>query len=141
MKRIRAAFFLSVLLFLSMAASARSQDDWLKRAELGPYAPAVMNEKQLYEKAKTEKEVTVYSYSSRVHQFGKTFEQKYSGIKVNGFDMDSTEIVTKVLAEQKAGNFVADVIFLKDPATAHHELLEKGYIVTYVPPDLKPMLG
>ena len=54
--------------------------------------------------------------------------------------MDSTEIVTKVLAEQKAGNFAADVIFLKDPSTVHHELLEKGLAFTYVPQDLKPVL-
>ncbi len=96
--------------------------------------------KQIYEKAKMEKEVNIYSYSSRVHQFGKTFQQQYPGLKVNGFDMDSAEIVTKILAEQKAGNYVADVIFLKDPATVHHELLEKGYISTYVPPDLKGVM-
>ncbi len=140
MKKIGLVFFASILLFSGISTSAHGQDDWLKKAELGPYAPSVFNEKQLYEKAKEEKEVTAYSYSSRVHQFGKTFMQKHPGIKVNGFDMDSTEIVTKVLAEQKAGNFVADVIFLKDPATVHHELLEKGYIVTYVPPDLKTVL-
>ena len=54
--------------------------------------------------------------------------------------MDSTEIVTKVLAEQKAGNFAADVIFLKDPATVYNELLQKGLVFTYVPPDIKPVL-
>jgi len=115
-------------------------EEWLKKSDLGPYEPRSYDEKQLYEKAKLEKEVAVYSYSSRVHQFGKTFEERFPGIKVNGFDMDSTEIVTKVLAEQKAGNFTADVIFLKDPSTVHHELLEKGLAFTYVPPDLKPVL-
>jgi iron(III) transport system substrate-binding protein len=115
-------------------------EEWLKKSELGAYEPRSYDEKLLYEKAKGEKEVSVYSYSSRVHQFGKTFEKQFPGIKVNGFDMDSTEIVTKVLAEQKAGNFAADVIFLKDPSTVHHELLEKGLAFTYVPPDLKPVL-
>jgi iron(III) transport system substrate-binding protein len=115
-------------------------EEWLKKAELGPYEPRGYDEKLLYEKAKAEKEVSVYSYSSRVHQFGKTFEKQFPGIKVNGFDMDSTEIVTKVLAEQRAGNFAADVIFLKDPSTVHHELLQKGLAFTYVPPDLKPVM-
>ena len=118
----------------------RETDEWLKKSELGAYEPATHDEKQLYEKAKAEKEVSVYSYSSRVHQFGKSFEKQYPGIKVNGFDMDSTEIVTKVLAEQKAGNFAADVIFLKDPATVYNELLQKGLVFTYVPPDIKPVL-
>ena len=102
----------------------KETEEWLKKSELGSYESRDYDEKQIYEKAKLEKEVSVYSYSSRVHQFGKSFEEKFPGIKVNGFDMDSTEIVTKVLAEQKAGNFVADVIFLKDPATVHHELLQ-----------------
>jgi iron(III) transport system substrate-binding protein len=127
--------------FLSgLAGPAWSQDDWLKKAELGSYAPAAFDEKQLYEKSKGEKEVAIYSYSSRVHQFAKTFEAQYPGIKVKGFDMDSAEIVTKILAEQKAKNYVADVIFLKDPGTAQHELLDKGLLVTYVPPDLKAVL-
>ncbi|MBE0556532.1 MAG: hypothetical protein IH628_04795, partial [Proteobacteria bacterium] len=115
-------------------------EEWLRKSELGAHEPGSYDEKQLYEKAKAEKEVSVYSYSSRVHQFGKTFEQRFPGIKVNGFDMDSTEIVTKVLAEQRAGNFAADVIFLKDPATVYNELLQKGLAFTYVPPDLKPVL-
>jgi iron(III) transport system substrate-binding protein len=139
-KKIIFAVLLMSLWSFGLASPSWSQEQWLKKAELGPYAPQAYNEKQIYEKAKAEKEVTVYSYSSRVHQFGKTFEQQFPGIKVKGFDMDSTEIVTKILAEQKAGNYVADVIFLKDPSMAHHELLEKGYIVTYVPPDLKSVL-
>jgi iron(III) transport system substrate-binding protein len=138
-----------VIIFLSTLATGilwgqgkftKETEEWLKKSELGSYEARGYDEKQIYEKAKLEKEVSVYSYSSRVHQFGKTFEQQYPGIKVNGFDMDSTEIVTKVLAEQKAGNFAADVIFLKDPSTVHHELLQKGLAFTYVPPDLKSVL-
>jgi iron(III) transport system substrate-binding protein len=120
--------------------SSKETEEWLSKSELGRYEPKVYDEKHLYEKAKLEKEVNIYSYSSRVHQFGKTFEQQYPGIKVNGFDMDSTEIVTKILAEQKAGNFVADVIFLKDPSTVLYELMEKGYAFTYVPADLRSVI-
>jgi iron(III) transport system substrate-binding protein len=140
---MRKSFFRTLFVFLLVFGIHNlswGQGDWMKEAELGKYAPADFNEKQLYEKAKSEKEVTVYSYSSRVHHFGKTFSEQYPGVKVNGFDMDSAEIVTKVLAEQKAGNYVADVIFLKDASTVQHELLEKGYAVTYVPPDLKPVI-
>jgi len=122
------------------AGYAKETEQWLKESALGPYETKVFDPKQLYEKAKAEKEVTIYSYSSRVHKFAKTFEQQYPGIKVNGYDIDSAEIVTKVLAEQRAGNFVADVIFLKDPSTVLHELMEKGYAFTYSPPDLEPMI-
>jgi iron(III) transport system substrate-binding protein len=145
----RSLFLSLVIIFLSTLATGilwgqgkftKETEEWLKKSELGSHEPRGYDEKQIYEKAKLEKSVSVYSYSSRVHQFGKTFEQQYPGIKVNGFDMDSTEIVTKVLAEQKAGNFAADVIFLKDPSTVHHELLQKGLAFTYVPPDLKSVL-
>jgi iron(III) transport system substrate-binding protein len=91
----------------------------------------------LYQAAKAEGEVNIYSYSSRVFKFGKTFEAQYPGVKVNGFDMDSPEIVTKILAEQAAQNYVADVIFLKDPATVVHELYNKKLVFNYVPGDLQ----
>jgi iron(III) transport system substrate-binding protein len=134
-------YLITILAALAVTASgAMGQDDWLKKAELGPYQEKTFDAGALHEKAKGEKEVNIYSYSSRVHAFGKTFEKQYPGVKVNGFDMDSAEIVTKVLAEQKAGNHVADLIFLKDPASVHHELLKKGLVVTYVPADLRPVL-
>ena len=147
MKKLFIPILLPVLLIFLIAFPLWGQtkyqkntEEWLKKSGLGPYEPKSFDGKDLYEKAKLEKEVSVYSYSSRVHQFGKTFEEHYPGIKVKGFDMDSTEIVTKILAEQKAENFVADVIFLKDPAAVLHELMRKGYAFIYVPPDLKPVI-
>jgi len=114
---------------------------WLKSAALGDYASKTFDEAALYEAAKLEGEVSVYSYSSRVFKFGPTFEEKYPGIKVNGFDIDSPEIVTKVLAEQNAKNYMADVIFIKDPSVVVHELLSRGLVFNYVPPDLKRLVA
>ncbi len=114
---------------------------WLKSAALGDYASETFDEAALYEAAKIEGEVSVYSYSSRVFKFGPTFEEKYPGIKVNGFDIDSPEIVTKVLAEQNAKNYMADVIFIKDPSVVVHELLSRGLVFNYVPPDLKRLIA
>lgn len=103
-------------------------------------AAEMFDETALYQAAKKEGEVNIYSYSSRVFKFGKTFQEKYPGIKVNGFDMDSPEIVTKIIAEQQAKNYVADVIFLKDPATVVHELLGRNMVTNYVPGDLKQVI-
>jgi len=108
---------------------------WLRQFKLGPY-----QEPTLYELALAEGEVTIYSYSSRVHKFAATFEARYPGIKVNAFDMDSGEILTKVLAEQRAGRFSADVIYLKDPAAVVAELYEPGYVFNYIPPDIKHLI-
>jgi iron(III) transport system substrate-binding protein len=109
---------------------------WLQEARLGRYVEDSFDEAALYEAAKKEGEVNIYSYSSRVFKFGPTFEEQYPGIKVNGFDIDSAEMVTKILAEQNAENYVADVIFLKDPTTVINELVSRGFVFQYVPPDL-----
>ncbi len=115
---------MSLLLFVPLAASAAGTFD----------------EDALYKAAQKEGEVNIYSYSSRVFKFGKTFEKRYPGVKVNGFDMDSPEIVTKILAEQTAKNYIADVIFLKDPSTVIHELYGRKYVSGYVPADLADLI-
>lgn len=125
---MRTTVWVLCLVFLAMCFSAAA----------GAAEP--FDEQALYQAAKAEGEVNIYSYSSRVFKFGKTFEEKYPGIKVNGFDMDSPEIVTKVLAEQAAKNYVADVIFLKDPATVIHELYDRKLVFNYVPSDLAPLI-
>jgi len=114
---------------------------WLQEARLGKYVEESFDEAALYEAAKKEGEVNIYSYSSRVFKFGPTFEEKYPGIKVNGFDIDSAEIVTKILAEQNAENYAADVIFLKDPTTVIHELVDRGFAFQYVPSDLVDVIA
>lgn len=115
--------------------------EWLKAAELGPFEPETFNQEALIEKAKAEGKVVVYSYSSRVFKFGKTFMEQYPGIEVEGFDIDADEIVTKIQAEQKAGSPVADVIFMSGPGLAKHELIDKGYAWNWVPPTIKDVLS
>ncbi|HSB82585.1 MAG TPA: extracellular solute-binding protein [Candidatus Methylomirabilis sp.] len=122
------------------AATPAALDTWLKQAEMGPYQEAKFDADALYQKAKGEGKVTVYSYSSRIVEVAKTFEQRYPGVKVQGFDMDSAEIVTKVQAEQSARNYAADVVYMKDPATALNVLKAPGHLVNYVPGDLVPLL-
>ena len=136
-------YFYLVLVFLLMApllmaggkkeaADAPAKDQWAMDAKVGPYTD-VFDEAALYEAAKAEGEVNIYSYSSRVFKFGPTFEEKYPGIKVNGYDIDSAEIITKVLAEQSAGNCEADIIFLKDGPTVENVLQKRGLVYSYVP--------
>ncbi len=132
----------SMLVFAGGGKEKSGAEDtaWLKEARIGKYAESTFDEKALYEAAKLEGSINIYSYSSRVHKFGETFEKKYPGIKVNGFDMDSGEIVTKISAEQTAQNYVADVIFLKDVAVAYNVLVAKGLAHNYVPADLKKVI-
>jgi hypothetical protein len=87
-------------------------EEWLKKSELGVYAPGSYDESSMKAKARRRCPSLLLVRTSTTS--GRA-EKQFPGIKVNGFDMDSTEIVTKVLAESRGWNFTADVIFLKDP--------------------------
>jgi iron(III) transport system substrate-binding protein len=112
---------------------AQSQVSWAEEVKVGDFTEKFFDEAALYEAAKLEGIVNVYSYSSRVFKFGPTFEEKYPGIKVNGYDIDSSEIITKIIAEQSAGNNEADIIFLKDGPTVENVLAARGFVNSYVP--------
>ena len=66
-------------------------------------------DEELYEKAKEEGKVTVYSISSRVTKVAKAFEEKYPGVTVEPFDISTNELLEKVTREYDAGQHVADV--------------------------------
>ncbi|MDR7523417.1 MAG: substrate-binding domain-containing protein [Armatimonadota bacterium] len=121
---------------LAQPAPPPATQEWLKAARLGPYVEPRFDAAVLYEQARREGAVTVYSYSSRIHAIGSTFEKQYPGIKVNAFDLDGAEIITKVLAEQRARNYQADLIFLPEVATVKHQLMPRWMVFNYVPPDL-----
>lgn len=92
---------------------------------------------ELYSKAKQEGKVVVYSQSSRIKDVKATFEAKYPGIKVEAFNMSTNDIVEKVIREQTAGIYNADVIFVKDASGAvTTELTTKKLVHKYIPKDL-----
>lgn len=107
--------------------------EWAEKA--GMYKTETVDE--LYEKAKQEGKVVVYSQSSRIKDVKASFEAKYPGIKVDAYNMTTNDIVEKVIREQGAGVFNSDVIFVKDAAgTVSTELTSKGLVHKYMPKDL-----
>ena len=62
MKRCYATMVSLVIFLLVAAPSGWCQQDWLKKAELGAYAPGAFDEKLLYENAKKEQEVTIRNF-------------------------------------------------------------------------------
>ena len=71
-------------------------------------------DEELYEKAKEEGKVTVYSISSRITKVAKAFSEKYPGVEVEPFDISTNELLEKVTREYDAGQHVADVVHIKD---------------------------
>ena len=71
-------------------------------------------DEELYEKAKEEGKVTIYSISSRIPKVAAAFMEKYPGIEVEFFDISTNELLEKVTREYDAGQHVADVVHIKD---------------------------
>ncbi|MGN7310978.1 ABC transporter substrate-binding protein [Alkalicoccobacillus gibsonii] len=114
-------------------ASAEEGSSWLEEANLN----ANETPDELYEQAKEEGKVVVYSQSSRIKDVKASFEKEYPGIQVDAFDLGTIEIVEKVTREQEAGLNTADVVFVKDGGgVVSGELLSEGMLHKYAPNDL-----
>ena len=94
-------------------------------------------DEELYEKAKEEGKVTVYSISSRVTKVAKAFEEKYPGVTVEPFDISTNELLEKVTREYDAGQHVADVVHIKDQdGTLYNEYVTARKFYNYKPADI-----
>lgn len=120
MKRFTTRALLGAMLMT--AAPALAQD-------LDTMTPA-----ELYEIAKKEGSVTVFSLSSRIAKIEASFEAAYPGIDVIGVDLNSTRQISRLDAEQRAGIYAVDVLYLSEAPIVLRDLLPKGMVTGYVPP-------
>ncbi len=113
-----------------------TEEAWLKAAQIGPYQPEVEDWDAIYEAAKAEGKVVIYSLSSRIFQVVDSFMAAYPGIQVEAYDMTDVEQVEKLIREQGAGIYNVDVVFLAGVTTLIKELLPQRRIWNYVPTTL-----
>ena len=72
-------------------------------------------DEELYEQAIAEGgEVTLYSISSRCTKVAEAFMDKYPEITCTPFDISTNDLLDKVTREHEAGQYVADVVHIKD---------------------------
>ena len=93
-----------------------------------------MTPEELYEVAKTEGSVTVFSLSSRIARIETAFEAQYLGIDLIGFDINSTKQIARLEAEQRADIYAVDVLYLSEAPVVLRDLLPEGMVTKYVPP-------
>jgi len=111
---------------MMMAVPAQSQDlDSMSVEELLPIALQ-------------EGRVTVFSLSSRIAQVKAGFEAKYPGIEVNGIDLNSTRQIARLQAEQRAGIFAVDVLYMSETPIVYRDLVPEGMVERYVPERVVP---
>ncbi len=95
------------------------------------------SDEELYELAKKEGEVTIYSISSRTPKVIEAFNAKYPGVTAKSFDLATNELLEKVTREHEAGQHVADVIHTKDEdGSLYNEYVKQGILYNYRPFDI-----
>ena len=119
-----------------------AQKTWAKAAEVGPFAPAKQDWAAIEAAAKKEGKVAIYSNSSRWGDIKKTFEAAYPGVIVEGYDISTVDLITKLQKEQKAGIYTADVILCGDYATLVSEMLNppNKMLWNFVPQELEALV-
>ena len=121
----------------------------LKAAVIAAACVPVMAEAQDYDTmtveellplAQAEGSVTVFSLSSRIARVEAAFEEAYPGIDLIGLDMSSAKQIARITAEQDAGVYAVDVLYMADSPVVLRDLLTPGRIHTYVPPRVADQL-
>ena len=130
-------FFLNLNSVVAKPAPPAEMEEWLKKAELGPYETKKENWDEIVKKATKEGEVVVYTSSGRIQKLVKSFGKVYPGIKLTVHDLGSTKSVEKTKREQQAGIFNADIVTTGNSGQVIHEMLNKNLLVNYVPHHFK----
>ncbi|MEW6670510.1 MAG: substrate-binding domain-containing protein [Thermodesulfobacteriota bacterium] len=130
------SLLLMTAVVLALSGSAVAADDaqtqWLKKAQLGPYAPATQDWNAIEAAARQEGKVVLFSVSSRFNKIQKSFKDKY-GVELVGHDITSDEQVEKYSREHKAGLFQTDVLFNNATSELHGKMLPDKMIWNFVP--------
>jgi len=143
-KWFAALLAVSLLITLSLGAFAQAYpqdvDAWLKEVGLGPYAPEVEDWDAIYEKAKQEGRVVIYTSSSRTIQIKDEFEALYPGIEVEVYHLGTTESLNKLHREQLSGIYNCDILHASGYPTQLYLLAADHMIFPYYPPELKDVI-
>lgn len=111
-------------------------DAWLKQVQIGPYQPSKVDWDQVYQAAKHEGKVVIYTSSSRTISLKGEFESLYPGVTLEVYELGSTGSIEKVEREQQAGVFNADVLHASGYAAQLHLLANKNMLFPFFPPEL-----
>jgi iron(III) transport system substrate-binding protein len=130
------ALIMTLVGTLAGMAQTAEELEWLQQAELGEYQPAVEDWGAIYDAAREEGKVVIYSLSSRIYDAIESFKSVYPGIEVEAYDLVDSEQVEKLTREQGAGIYDVDILFFAGATIPELELLPQGYIYNYVPHQL-----
>ena len=136
---IMSVLIAAVLVFFGSDTQAGKQEDWLKKAQLGPSAPSTQDWGAIEAAAKKEGKVVIYSVSSRIFKLQKKFKAKY-GVEIVAFDIGSGTQIEKFRREHRARVYKVDVLFNNSTPLLLNEMLPQKRVWNFVPDSVAPYL-
>ncbi|WP_409306690.1 ABC transporter substrate-binding protein [Pectobacterium sp. B1J-3] len=86
--------------------------------------------------AQKEQPITVYASTGKIVQQAKAFSEQYE-ISATGVKANAPQIIEIISREAQAKNVRADVAIIEDAPAGITQLLNKGYVQSWIPDDLK----
>ncbi|WP_428770409.1 extracellular solute-binding protein [Treponema sp. HNW] len=135
---LKKLFCVTVVCFLSFSLFSGGAKEKVSsgQRESAAVIPSEENWDMVYEAAKKEGKVVIYSLSSRIFDAVKEFGKMYPEITIEAIDIPTNQQIEKLTKEQAAGLYNVDVLLLADETTILYDLIKKGLASTYVPADL-----
>lgn len=90
---------------------------------------------KLIEAAQQEGPITVVDVTGKIEDQVAAFTEKY-GIEATGAKQNSPSQAEIIIREGQAGRVMSDVFFTTDTPTAVADLLPRGYVESWFPPDM-----
>ena len=114
-------------------------DTWEKEAGLGKYRPAADDWEEIEKEANKGEAIVVYSNSSRVFEYARSFYNKYK-IKIEPNDMGTPDLLDKLRREQESGIYHADLVMVDNIPDLYNEFAAEGMLYKFIPTDLEEFL-
>lgn len=130
---------LCVLLFAGCGRKSikNEMSDWEKAANL----QAEQTSAELYEAAKSEGVLSIYTVSSRLFDVAESFQNRYPGLLVEVNYSRAEEMVEKVKQNKENGTYDCDILFVTNgDGSITEDLIPNKLAYKYVPHDIKDKL-
>lgn len=89
---------------------------------------------ELYEKAKAEGKLVIYTISSRTQKIANAFAEKYPGIAVEVYDISSGILKEKFITEYESDIHTVDILHSKEQVGEYtFEIFREGWLHNYLP--------
>lgn len=103
---------------------------------LTTYADSTFDLQTMIAAARQEAPIIVYAPTGKIVQQAKDFSEKY-GVQAVGIKAKAPQIIEIISREAQADNVKADVALIEDAPATQVQLLDTGYVYSWVPDDMK----